>query len=281
MQWICLFLLFSFAPCCADIPLFWWKEGGFVNFGDMLSLKLVERITNTPVRFYNKKPCHQEKKLLALGSIFFFAYDDDIVWGSGINGKTLHKKHYHFTNLDVRAVRGPLTRQFLLDHFDIEAPSIYGDPALLLPYLFPEFRKKEEPAFDYVIIPHYSEEKLFRQLSYENVVYPTEPWDQVIEKILNSKFVISSALHGVIVAEAFGIPARLLRISENESIFKYRDYYLGTNRSLFYPATSIEEALILGGEPPIQCDLVALYEAFPFDHWPRGSFKSAAELGIN
>jgi len=80
--------------------------------------------------------------------------------------------------------------------------------------------------------------------------------------------VISSSLSGIIIAEAFGIPARLLRIenqSNTEDLFKYRDYYYGTNRFEFKCATSIEEALEMMGEPAPACDLEKLVKAFPFD----------------
>ncbi|HSW86845.1 MAG TPA: polysaccharide pyruvyl transferase family protein [Rhabdochlamydiaceae bacterium] len=276
-KWMLLFILqwISMSTCCfakedhsPDLPLFYWKEGPFVNFGDYISLKIVERITGEPVRAYNKMGA-KEKKLLAVGSIFYFASDNDVIWGSGINGKTLHKKDYRFDKLDVRAVRGPLTRKFLIENFNIDCPDVYGDPGLLFPYLFPEFTRKENPTRDFIIIPHYSENNLFPKTKFSNVVYPTEPWDQVIEAILDSKFVISSSLHGIVIAEAYGIPARLLRITENESIFKYIDYYFGTNRPHFQFASSLEEALILGGEKPFECDLKKLYEAFPFEFWPK------------
>lgn len=260
-------------PPKEGLPLFWWGEDKEINFGDHISLKLVERIIDGPLRYYRKKPKSREQKLLAIGSIFYFAYDQDVIWGSGINGKTLDPSVYTFSDLDVRAVRGPLTRNFLREHFNIDCPEIYGDPALLFPYFFPEFRKKESPAYDYVIIPHYSERNLFPKSECPNVIHPTDPWYEVVDKILDSKFVISSSLHGIVLAEAFGIPARLLRISENENIFKYQDYYLGTNRPCFQFATSIEEALEMGGEPPFFCDLQKLYEAFPFEFWPSSDFK--------
>ena len=76
----------------------------------------------------------------------------------------------------------------------------------------------------------------------KNVVYPTQPWYEVIEKILDSKFVISSSLHGIIIAEAFGIPARLLKITDKEPLFKYADYYYGTGRFDFQAATSVAQA---------------------------------------
>lgn len=254
------------------LPLYYWREK-FVNFGDYLSLKLLERIIGIPIQVY-RAPDHwsKERKLLAIGSILTFARNNDVIWGSGINGKWLGLKYYKFTTLDVRAVRGPLTRDFLFKNFGIQSPEIYGDPALLIPYFFPEFTKKEHPTYDYIIIPHYSEQSLFPKETFSNVVYPTEEWNIVIEKILDSKFVISSSLHGIIVAEAFGIPARLLRVTTHEPLFKYEDYYLGTNRPHFKSASSVEEALAMGGEKPVECDLKKLYEAFPFEFWPDTVF---------
>lgn len=229
------------------LPLFYWKEGPFVNFGDYISLKLVERIVNNPIRSYQKPPFKNERKLLAIGSIIYFARENDIIWGSGINGKRLKREDYLFKHLDIRAIRGPLTRQFLMTQFNIACPETYGDPALLFPYLFPEFKKKRYPVYPYIVIPHYSEKALFPQTKEGNIVYPTDNWKDVIEKILDSQFVISSSLHGIIIAEAFGIPARMLRMTENEPIFKYQDYYLGTNRPSFQFARSVEEALRMGG----------------------------------
>ncbi len=256
-----------------ELPLFYWNEKWrgrtFVNFGDYISLKLVERIVGGPVRAYVKGQKNREKKLLASGSIFSFANDHDVVWGSGINGKLLKKKDYTFKTLDIRSVRGPLTWQFLKDHFGIISPKIFGDPALLIPYFFPEFTRKKQPSYDYIIIPHFSEEHLFPKSQSDHIVYSTDPWDEIIEKIVDSRFVISSSLHGVIIAEAYGIPARLLRITETEPLFKYYDYYLGTGRPDFNYATTVNQALEMGGEPPVQCDLEKLYKAFPFDYWPN------------
>lgn len=254
------------------LPIFYWKEGNFVNFGDLLSLKIVERIVGKSLKFYNKKTPNQDRKLLALGSILYFANQDDVVWGSGVNGKRPKLSDYKFTNLDVRAVRGPIARAFLQDNFNIPVPEVYGDPALLVPYLFPEFQKSEYPKHPFVIVSHYEDVKYFLDNTSDNVIYSTEPWDIVINKILDSEFVISSSLHGIVIAEAFGIPAKLLRLSEIEKLIKFNDYYQGTGRESFTYATSVDEALKMGGEPPVQCDLQKLYEAFPFEFWPDSEF---------
>jgi pyruvyltransferase len=258
-----------FFPLCVfsyGLPLFWWGEDPEINFGDYLSLKLVERMVECPVRNFRKIPKVKEKKLLAIGSIFYFARDGDVIWGCGINGKTLDKINYAFSKLDIRSVRGPKTRQFLRENFQIDVPEIYGDPALLFPYFFTEFKKKKNPVYDYIIIPHYKDRKLFPK-SQPNIVYPTDPWNQVVETILDSKFVISGSLHGIVIAEAYGIPARYLRVSESENMFKYEDYYLGTCRPNFQFARSVEEALEMGGESSFICDLQKVYEAFPFEYW--------------
>ncbi len=256
------------------LPLYYWQEK-FVNFGDYLSLVLVERIVGSPIRSVEKNSINslKEPKLLAIGSILTFARNNDIIWGSGANGKWLDLKYYKFANLDIRAVRGPLTRNFLITNFSLNCPEVYGDPALLFPYFFPEFKRKEKPSYDYVIIPHYSEQFLFPKFLTSAIVYPTEPWDMVIQKILDSKLVISSSLHGIIIAEAFGIPARLLRVTDKEPLFKYQDYYFGTNRFDFRYATSIEEAIKMGGEKPCICNLEKLYSTFPFEYWPKNNFQ--------
>jgi len=275
-----IFFTILLSPCFAEgfakqgLPLYYWQQQKFVNFGDYLSLKLVERIVGSDVEIYKKKFFKSEQKLLAIGSILYFANQDDVIWGAGTNGKRTLKSDYSFTNLDIRSVRGPLTRKFLMETLGIEeCPEIYGDPALLVPYFFPEYKKSEHPKYDFIVIPHYSEEYLFPKNERFEVVYPTESLFSIFEKITNSQFVISSSLHGVIVAEAFGIPARYLRVTENEPILKYDDYYISTNRPNYKIARSIEEALLMGGEPAFECDLEKIYDAFPFDYWPKIKFK--------
>jgi pyruvyltransferase len=274
---LCVFLsnekAFSNTVPGEGLPLYYYQDARFVNFGDYLSLKIVERLLDGSVVISKKRAPPGQRKFLALGSVLFAANDHDVVWGSGTNDKRSEKSDYSFTTLDVRAVRGPLTRQFLMDKYGIPCPEIYGDPALLIPYLFPEFQRSENPLYDYIVIVHYNDVLLFPKDPEGRIVYATDHWETVIQKILNSHFVISSSLHGVIVAEAFGIPAKILRISEKEPLIKFKDYYLGTNRLDFQFATTIEEALLMGGEPPLQCDLEKLYDAFPFEFWPSTDFK--------
>lgn len=240
-----------------DIPLFWWQPGnGTTNFGDELSRVVVERVLQRKIEEATK----EVPKLLAIGSVIHFADTGDCIWGSGINGKHLDRRYYRFKAVDIRSVRGPLTRSFLLS-MGHNVPELYGDPALLMSFLFPEFQKCSKR--DHIIIPHVSEEAIYR--GQDNVVMPSEPWEDVVRKIVESDFVISGSLHGIIVAESFGIPARLLYCKSTEPLYKYIDYYMGTGRDYFTYAQSVEEALKLRGEPPPIFDPEAILSTFPFD----------------
>jgi pyruvyltransferase len=252
------------------IPLYYYDariDHDFTNFGDILSEKVVEKMVGHPIKttfnpFYHKH--RHGKKLFAIGSILHQIENEDVIWGSGINGNYLDPSWYRVRSLDIRAVRGPCTRNFLLN-MGFSCPEVYGDPALLIPFLFPEFKRSDHPSYEYIIIPHFSDP--FFCLTDPHVVSVKDDWKAVIARILDSRLVISSSLHGLIVAEAFGIPARYLRVSENESLFKFQDYYYGTQRFDFKFATSVEEALEMGGEPPVQCDVELLMKSFPFDQF--------------
>ena len=263
---ILVFFLFIFTSILAEgLPLYYWQTSRFVNFGDYLSLEIVERMVSEPIKVIKTIKPATPKKLLAVGSVLRFAKEGDVIWGTGVSGRSVCEDVFSFKNLEVKGVRGPLTAQFLKDKKGIDCPEVYGDPVLLFPQLFPEYKRNPCPEYDYIVIPHFSEIEQFPRE--KHVVYPIDDWREIVKKVLNSKFVISSSLHGIILAEAYGIPARMLRVSENESLFKYIDYYLGTQRPDFRYATSVEEALEMGGEAPFCCDLNKIYEAFPFEYW--------------
>ena len=239
--------------------LFFWTPPHYAsNFGDALSSLIVERILKkAPLRWTRG----QKPRLLAVGSILHFARDGDIVWGSGV----LRQRYRHnFKKLDIRAVRGPLTRDLLIHTFQIPCPEIYGDPALLLSLLFPEL--KPNPQREFIVIPNLNEIDAYKELP--NLVLPIEDCREVLGKILEAKRVYSGSLHGIIAAESFGIPAILLRLTEAQSLFKYQDYYEGTGRKEFPIAYSLEEAFQMEPPPPPRCDLKSLLESFPFDKFP-------------
>src|SRR5262249_55984021 len=158
--------------------------------------------------------------LLAIGSILHFAQDDAVIWGAGVNGKIADERH-RFTRLDVRAVRGPETRAFLAAR-GVTAPEVYGDPALLLPRVAPgrfEATRARGPVF----VPNLHDVPLMlsQELCGLPFVTPTQCWSTCVTAILSHNLVLASSLHGLVVAEAYGIPARYVRLSETENLLKY------------------------------------------------------------
>jgi pyruvyltransferase len=248
------------------VDLFVWRPStGKINFGDFLSRVIVDLMLGTQGCTLGDET-HRAFQLLAVGSVLHFASDGAVVWGSGVNGKIAVEKH-RFKRLDVRAVRGPLTREFLVNR-GIPAPDVYGDPGLLLPWLAPKRFKRVQgkgPGF----VPNLNDLAYLDRSDANGVpaISPLDSWNRCVAAILQHDLILASSLHGLIIAEAYGIPARYVRLSEEENLFKYRDYYAGTGRPNFGFARSIAEGLEMGGEALPRFDPGPLMRAFPFDLW--------------
>lgn len=204
-----------------------WIKGE--NFGDYLSKVVVGEVAK---KLKKEKMYIKDSRLLAIGSILHFARDNDTIWGSGINGKISYSE-LKFDTLDIRSVRGPLSRDILKKEKNIEAPAIYGDPALLLPYLFPNLQYA--PIKNKIIlIPNLNEYEECKKIDKKDIklVSPYMFWTDILKEILSSEIVLTSSLHGLIVSEAFGVAVRLFKPFGGETMFKYEDYLEGTGRSL-------------------------------------------------
>jgi len=240
------------------------KRPYIYNFGDRLSPFLLNLLTGKHVTH-----SLSQGKLLALGSIFFALNDGDHVWGAGL----LKPSHSYFASSrrEVRyhAVRGPETRKVLRQN-GIECPEIYGDPSLLLPLLIGNDITKTHSIG---VVPHFSHLANFRQslAGASCVLVDVEGnFDEVIRTILECEVILATSLHGLIIAEAYGIPALLLAVGnvERESLFKFEDYFHSTNRELVFEKivgmTKLEQLADLARKQPRpQIDLRSLLEAFP------------------
>lgn len=253
------------------INLFYWK---FIlspsNVGDLFS-EIIYNYVLSDLFLSKKKKVSTIKNISIIGSIIQNIPNATTIWGSG---SLTHYLEKGFT-FDVRAVRGPLTKQ-LLDEKNIFCPTIYGDPAILLPlFYYPKIEKKR----DFIIIPHYSVFHLYKGV--DNVISTlTDDWKRFINEILSVEWVISSSLHGIILAEAYGIPAILLS-DVNHDYFKYDDYYLSTNRKGYKKAFTVEEAIKMGPEElPSNLDFLRLQlcKSFPIDLFEDPDRKSMNDV---
>jgi pyruvyltransferase len=247
------------------IELFYWKSPVAVNFGDYLSSVIVTKIAADADCFLDEERS-SPVRLLAVGSILHFARDGDVIWGSGLNGKVAVERHV-FRWLDVRAVRGPLTRDFLTRR-GIDVPEVFGDPGILVAELLrTRFPKPSGPKTPVAFVPNLHD--LSKMDGWENVISPLDPWSTVIRRISRTSLVISSSLHGLVVADAFGIPCTYLRLSERENVLKYEDYVFGVGRPRLNIARSREEAIRAAPMDPVSPDLARLKASFPYDLWDR------------
>lgn len=230
------------------------------NFGDLLG-PIVARHILRENGLTAGRATADSPKLLTVGSVLHFANDGDTVWGTGINGK-IDLDRLRFTSLDVRAVRGPLTRD-RLEAKGISVPEVYGDPGLLIPRVYPELIELGRTTkHEITVIPNFND--YVKHADDPHVVNPRAPLMRILERIATSAFVTGSSLHAIIIAESLGIPARLIA-PQTEDLFKYRDYYLGSGRDSFFPARDVREALELGGEAPVDANRDALVGSFPLD----------------
>lgn len=229
------------------------------NFGDLLGPMIVNEIAGR--EGLDNSPTTRNARLISVGSVLHFAQDGDVVWGTGVNGK-FSQQPLTARRLDVRAVRGPLTHAYLESNH-IVSPPVYGDPGLLASVLWPHL-KSEKDSQDVTVVMNFNDAAI-ADAPYP-VLNPRKPVWQCLRTIASSSLVVGSSLHAIIVAESYGVPARLIR-SQHEPAFKYTDYYAGTGRASYKVAESVEEAVKLGGEPAPVWSPEALLEAFPRDLW--------------
>lgn len=165
--------------------------------------------------------------------------------------------------LDIRAVRGPKTAAVLRENgftFD----ETYGDPAILMPLIYSTKVPKQKGKV--VIIPHESRYRDYAD-RYANVLNTyTRDYKRFIDEIASAEKVISSSLHGIILAESYGTPAFFLNDYPGAR-FKYEDYYASTGREVFPMVDTVEEAERISGEiNPVLKEMQAkLLSTFPTD----------------
>lgn len=227
-------------------PRVHWMTGD-PNFGDRLSEGVAAWILGQRPVWVSAR---FKGKVLAVGSIIHRWQPGDYVWGSG---GIIDQRLVAPESVTVLAVRGPLTRA-LIEGTDV--PPVYGDPALLTPMFH---RTSVEVRYRVGIVPHY------RDLPHASVTDPAilvidvrRPWEEVVDAIRSCEAILSSSLHGLIISEAYSIPASWIRITGNVAggNFKFNDYYLGTGRDETEP-TPFEQGLdkaLSRLRPPLRWD---------------------------
>ena len=236
-----------------NLPVFWYR--GRTNFGDLLSPIIVDYVSGRSVRYSSGTT---RGKILALGSILHEARAGDVVWGSG----AIREGRLNLAGVRVLALRGPRTRRLLRS----DAPKVYGDPAVLMPMIY---RPVAIERYEVGIVPHYIEPPLGTPMDPRvRVIDVTNTnWQRTIDEICSCDVVLSSSLHGLIVAEAYGVPAVWVEMSSRVtgSGFKFFDYYESTGREGLsaVPWSAGLAAAVNRAEAPPAIDGTSLLDSWP------------------
>lgn len=247
------------------IHLFWYQiRKGKGNFGDELGHYIVSKLSGLKVvhvlipskgldyihrmihgLYMRKFAIAQIPTLLrqffltnmiaSVGSILSMTKGKKVqIWGSGIIQKD--------AQVDVGtvfAVRGKETQKRLRE-LGILCPSVFGDPAILLPKIYNPVIKK---SYMYGIIPHFTHYDYFIKIATKQdpnlcVINLTQGIESVIDQINRCEFTFTTSLHGLIVSHAYGIPSIWASIHGHDLYgdnIKFLDYFSSVEMDPYIP----------------------------------------------
>jgi pyruvyltransferase len=200
------------------MKIYYWR--GVKNFGDLLAPLLLKRFAHVSADWAAQK----EADAVIVGSILDLMPADygGVIAGCG---KLHEETKIDFPHAKILGLRGPLTAKGVKGSFAL------GDPGLLADEMV-GYKDKE---YNLGIIPHWTDKTLefdprFKNFNPRIIRVGDDPM-HFIEEVAKCKKIVSSALHGIILADAFGIPRRI-EISpkaishpkQEGGLFKWRDY---------------------------------------------------------
>lgn len=191
--------------------LFWWR--GKPNFGDALAPLLLAKFAGVTAEW---APADQAD-VVVIGSIATMlppGFRGDVL-GIGIArpgaGVDLSQSRVH-------ALRGPLTAR----ETNVTGDVALGDPGLLAPQLLDEWPVVR---YELGVVPHWQDRSLAARWPGGRVIDVTRPPLDVVRAVGSCRRIVSSSLHGIIVADAFGIPRRWETFARVQGGgFKFTDY---------------------------------------------------------
>ncbi|WP_304617855.1 polysaccharide pyruvyl transferase family protein [Paracoccus sp. (in: a-proteobacteria)] len=244
--------------------LFWWvpKSKG-INLGDEISPLVLSHVSGREVVRGSPNDCDG----IAIGSVFNPGMADArkrtkplFVWGSG-TGKPSPCSMRQMS-VTISALRGPLTAGQIEGCPDVP----FGDPGLFVREIWPGPAEGTERT-KVGLIPHHSmlkhpALKQFKQAFGDVVILDFTDPDiaKTLSRLAHCSRVVSSSLHGLIFADAYGIPSLFWKESETTVPWKYQDYFEGVGREGFCHRNSTEI---------VETTLKEGIDALPFSHLPE------------
>ncbi|MDI6627494.1 MAG: polysaccharide pyruvyl transferase family protein [Rhodococcus sp. (in: high G+C Gram-positive bacteria)] len=214
-----------------SIKTFWWRQvkltGVRPNFGDELTPGLVRSLFGQKCSWRRAK----RSDMIGAGSTLEMvqlmqARKDLKVWGSGFMlSETAHEKDFSYPDFDFYAVRGHLSS----NRIKSERKVAVGDPGLLANRVYsrsPRVPGRIGLVYHWV---HKKDPVVLALAREKNVtlIDPSRKPAKVIADITACDFVMSTSLHGLIVADSFGIPNAWIELTQDigGNGYKFDDYY--------------------------------------------------------
>jgi len=212
-----------------SIPLAYFLR--IPNVGDRVNPLVVAEVGAAEVHYASNLAAPH---LLAIGSIAGLANSSSLIWGSGVLHPGFGVGSPQPQN--VRALRGKLSFQAIRDAGIAIGNVPLGDPAFLAPKLL-GIKRSPAPRWDLGIVMHYVDRTnpiFLRMLQQPNVVdlnVHSEP-DAFLSTMAECEAVVSTSLHGLVFAEAMGIPNLWVKASDRVlgDGFKFCDWFSTTSR---------------------------------------------------
>lgn len=237
--------------CDTPLKMYFFKLS---NFGDCMSPWLANKLTNRPV-INVRELASSTGAVAGVGSIVQMITSNHKkikVWGSGLiqgdHHQRVAKQLKHAELQHVYASRGELTREFFRK-YDFSVSNILGDPALLTNKVFSINKNKK---YKYGIVPHYVHYGFFTKIKDSDIciIDVRKPVKEVVELIASCESIISTSLHGLIVAQSLSIPWGHLYINDSEKrligeLFKFDDFFSMLNADQVYQEKVNKEDLSL------------------------------------
>lgn len=203
------------------IKVHWGR--GLGNFGDCLQPLILRHYGLLPVFVSSDS----QSDILLEGTILQNITSSYSGYILGTGGDNLP---LFFPKAKIIAVRGKLTENNVSPKNE---SIILGDPGLLMTIIFP---KALEQTYDLGVVPHFVDLNtewlnLWKQRfgGQALIISPLQSPEAVVNQIKSCKAIVSSSLHGLIVADSYHIPN--LRIVSRRTMpnsfydFKFDDYY--------------------------------------------------------
>ena len=152
------------------------------------------------------------------------------IWGTGFINYADGEGKFFKKDMEFCAVRGELTRRNVERMTGKKLDIPMADAGILASELLPEMPEKQ---YEVGIVPHICDlkdpalEELFSQYENAKLINVKDDPLQVVREIAQCRYIISSSLHGLIVADSFHIPNMYLIFGERllGDGYKFEDYY--------------------------------------------------------